>query len=144
METGMSFTDLDLATDERFVGLRRALGVSTFGLNQMVLRPGQRGRIHAHRHQEEVFLVLEGRLTLVVEGDEHDLPVGRLVRVAPDVRRQLVNRGPERLVLLALGGAQPHEGRDGVAWREWDDPESGAPADIPLPDDLPAAELGSA
>ena len=143
MESGVSFTDLDLETDERFVGLRRALGVSTFGLNQMVLRPGARGRIHAHRHQEEVFLVLEGRLTLVVEDVEHDIPMDRLVRVAPDVRRQLVNRGPHRLVLLAIGGAQPHEGRDGVAWHDWDDPESGAPADIPLPDDLPAAELRS-
>jgi uncharacterized cupin superfamily protein len=144
MESGVSFTDLEPDTSERFVGLRRALGVSTFGLNQMVLLPGQRGRIHAHRRQEEVFLVLEGRLSLVLEGDEHDLPVGRLVRIAPDVRRQLVNRGPERLVLLAMGGAQPHEGRDGIAWRDWSDPESGAPADIPLPDDLPAAELRTA
>jgi mannose-6-phosphate isomerase-like protein (cupin superfamily) len=142
MESGVSFTDLDLATAERFVGLRRDLGVTTFGLNQMVLRPGERGRIHMHRHQEEVFLVLEGRLTLMVEGAvAEDLPVGRLVRIAPDVRRQLVNLGPERLVLLAIGGATPHEGRDGVAWRDWDDPESGEPRDIPLPDDLPAAEL---
>jgi hypothetical protein len=37
-------------------------------------------------------------------------------RVAPEVRRQLVNRRPQRVVLLALGGAEPHEGRDGKSY----------------------------
>jgi uncharacterized cupin superfamily protein len=141
METGISFADLDPDTTERFVTLRRQLGVTTFGLNQMVLRPGERGRIHLHRAQEEVFLVLEGRLTLLVEGEPHDLPIGRLVRVAPDLRRQLVNLGPERLVVLALGGGQTHNGRDAVAWRSWDDPAPGDPQDISLPADLPTSEL---
>ena len=89
---------------ERFVSLRRALGVTSFGINQMVLEPRQRGRIHRHERQEEVYLVLEGTLTLLVEGEEQALERGELVRVAPAVRRQLVNRGPERLVMLALGG----------------------------------------
>ena len=44
----------------RFVSLRRALGVTTFGINQIILRPGQRGRIHRHTTQEEVDLVLDG------------------------------------------------------------------------------------
>src|SRR3954452_24526462 len=115
MEDGIAFTKLDLSSPDRFVGLRRELGVSTFGLNLMLLRPGQRGRIHRHAHQEEVYLVLHGTLTLSVEGTEHTLERGDLVRVAPPVRRQLVNRGPELLVMLALGGAAPHVGRDGEA-----------------------------
>ena len=39
----------------------------------MMLRPGQRGRIHRHERQEEVYLVLRGTLTLEVEGEERDL-----------------------------------------------------------------------
>ena len=62
---------------------------------------------------------------------------GELVRVAPEVRRQLVNRGPERLVLLALGGTGEHNGRDGEAWTAWDSPDSAAPQEVPLPEDLP-------
>ena len=104
METGTSRTQLDPDGEERFVSLRRALGVTSFGINQMVLEPRQRGRIHRHERQEEVYLVLEGTLTLLVEGEEQVARRGELVRVAPEVRRQLVNRGPERLVLLALGG----------------------------------------
>jgi uncharacterized cupin superfamily protein len=138
VDEGIARTRLDPDAGERFVSLRRQLGVSTFGMNQIVLEPRQRGRIHRHRHQEEVYLVLEGTLTLLVEGDEHVFERAELVRVAPSVRRQLVNRGTERLVLLALGSANEHVGRDGEAWTDWDAEESSSPQDIPLPDDLPA------
>ena len=70
MEDGVSRARLDPDVGERFVSLRRALGVTSFGINQLVLEPGQRGRIHRHERQEEVYLVIEGRLTLVVEGEE--------------------------------------------------------------------------
>ena len=126
--------------DERFQTLRRELGVSSFGINLIVLEPLQRGRIHAHEHQEEVYLVLEDQLTLLVEGDAHVLEPDRLVRVGPSMRRQLVNAGQQRLVLLALGGSGEHVGRDGLAWTSWEDEGPGRPPqDIELPDDLPAA-----
>ena len=44
--------------------------MSAFGLNLLRFQPGQRGRIHRHERQEEVYLVLEGTLTLDVEGYE--------------------------------------------------------------------------
>src|SRR5579871_6834407 len=120
MQDGVSTMRLDPDCGERFLPLRRELGVSSFGMNQIVLEPGQRGRIHRHKRQEEVYLVLEGSLSLVIEGEEQTLERGELARVAPAVRRQLVNRGPGRLVLLALGGAGEHEGRDGEAFTAWE------------------------
>ncbi|EHN09045.1 hypothetical protein PAI11_41100 [Patulibacter medicamentivorans] len=141
METGIATTRLRPESDERFVPLRRELGVTTFGLNQMVLLPGQRGRIHRHAHQEEVYLVLEGRLSLIVEGDEQLVGPGELVRVAPELRRQLANRGPERVLLVALGGSQEHQGRDGEAFPSWEATESAPPQETPLPGDLPPEEL---
>jgi uncharacterized cupin superfamily protein len=137
MEDGVSFTQIDLDSGERFQALRRELGVSTFGLNLILLQPGQRGRIHRHEHQEEVYLVLDGELSLSVEGKEHVLGQGALARVAPNVRRQLVNRRPQRVVLLALGGATDHTGRDGVAYADWADSTGASPPEIPLPDDVP-------
>ncbi len=141
MEEGTTRTRLEPDSQERFVPLRRRLGVTSFGLNQIVLEPGQRGRIHRHVRQEEVYLVLEGRLALVIEGEETELGTGELIRVAPGVRRQLVNRGPGRLVLLALGGAGEHDGRDGEAFAAWEDETAVSPADLPLPPDLGAGEL---
>ncbi len=141
MEQGTGRAALDPDTGERFIALRRELGVSSFGINQLTLQPGQRGRIHRHARQEEVYLVLEGRLTLVLEGEEADLGQGELIRVAPEVRRQLVNRGPARLVVLALGGATEHQGRDGEAFASWEDEQPSPPQEIPLPGDLGADEL---
>jgi uncharacterized cupin superfamily protein len=143
MEQGTATTRLEENPDDRFVRLRAALGVSSFGLNQIVLRPGQRGRIHRHEHQEEVYLVLDGTLTLLVEGEEQTLERGALARVGPDVRRQLVNRGPGPLSLLAIGGAGEHEGRDGLAYPDWDATEPVSPRDLPLPEDLPESERRS-
>ena len=137
MDEDIARTALDPDAGERFVSLRRSLGVTSFGINQMVLEPRQRGRIHCHERQEEVYLVLEGTLTLLVEGEEQVLQPGELVRVAPAVRRQLVNRGSERLVLLALGGTGEHAGRDGRAWSDWDSQHSAPPQEVPLPEDLP-------
>jgi uncharacterized cupin superfamily protein len=138
MEPGTSFTAIDLEPGDRFQRLRNDLGVSTFGLNLLRLEPGERSRIHRHLHQEEVYLVLEGTLTLSIEGEERDLRAGELARVAPDVRRQLVNKRPERLRLIALGGANAHEGRDGRAYTSWDEEGPGrAPQDVPFPDDVP-------
>ena len=137
METGVSFAALAPDHEERFLPLRRMLGVTSFGFNQILLRPGQRGRIHRHRAQEEVYIVLAGSLTLSVEGDERELAQGELARVAPDVRRQLSNRGGEDVLLLAIGGHGEHEGRDGEAFIAWEDERGAPPQEVPLPDDLP-------
>jgi uncharacterized cupin superfamily protein len=137
VQQGATFGRLDLTGDERFQSLRRELGVTTMGLNLMRLRPGQRGRIHAHARQEEVYLVLEGTLTLELEGEAHALQAGELARVAPEVRRRLSNRGREPVAVLALGGAEPHEGRDGTAFASWDATEGRPPLEVPLPGDVP-------
>jgi uncharacterized cupin superfamily protein len=136
----VSFVVLDRDSSDRFQSLRRPLGVQSFGMNLMVLQPRQRMRIHAHKQQEEVYLVIEGELTLLVEGVEHVLGPDHLARVGPAVRRQLVNAGLERVVLVALGGSGDHESRDARAWTGWEDNGPGAPPqDVALPDDLPAA-----
>jgi uncharacterized cupin superfamily protein len=132
---GVSTTAIDLDSSERFVSLRRALGVVGFG---MTLQPGQRGRIHRHREQEEVYLVLGGVLTVAFEDGEHELRGGQLMRVAPEVRRQLVNRGPDPCVIVAIGAAGEHVGRDGEAFSDWSERQGRAPQEVPLPADLPA------
>ncbi len=124
--------------EEMFQALRRELGVTSFGINLMSLHPGQRLRVHLHERQEEVYLVLEGTLTILIEGEPHQIGPDELVRVGPEVRRQLTNPRKERLVLLALGGSGEHQGRDGRAWTDWDEEGPGRePREVPLPDDLP-------
>jgi uncharacterized cupin superfamily protein len=119
MPDGVAFARLDPdGADQRFQRLRGAIGVTSFGINLIVLEPGQRGRVHRHGPWE-------------------------LVRVGPEVRRQLVNRGSRRLVLLALGGRGEHAGRDGIAWADWDEAGDGRPPqEVPLPEDEPPRPSG--
>ena len=70
-----------------------------------------------------------------MEGEERELAAGEIARVAPKVRRQLVNRDPaEDCLLLALGGANEHVGRDGEAFDAWDQETGAPPQQVPLPD----------
>ena len=140
MDEGVSYARIEFGDGERFATLRRELGVSGFGINALAFEPGQRGRIHRHERQEEVYVVLEGELTLAIESEERTLAPRELARVAPEVRRQLINQGSQRLVILALGGAAgEHAGRDGQAYESWDVPidEGRPPQEVPLPPDLP-------
>lgn len=135
-----AITTVPVEPGELFKPLRAELGVSSFGINLLTLAPRQRLRVHLHQHQEEVYLVLEGELTLIVEGEPHILTPGTISRVAPEAKRQLTNPGTEQVVLIALGGAGEHQSRDALAWSSWEDEGEGrSPRDVPLPDDLPAA-----
>jgi uncharacterized cupin superfamily protein len=138
-DADISVITLDRAPAERFQRLAGELGVSSFGINLIVLAPRQCNRIHAHRAQEEAYVVLEGELTLLVEGAEHRFGPDSVVRVGAAVRRQLTNAGTSRVVLLALGGAGEHVGRDGAVWESWEEGGPGRPPqEVPAPADLPA------
>ena len=137
MKDGITYGSLDHAGSDRFQRLRAELGVETFGMNLIRLAPRQRGRIHAHERQEEVYVVLSGTLTLGLEDGEHELGPNDCARVAPGIKRQLMNRGRDRCVLLALGGAEEHDGRDGIAYDDWDSKEARSPQEMPMPPDLP-------
>src|SRR5689334_5967263 len=122
------FSTFALATEpagpeaEFFQPLRRELGAECLGVNRLELQPRQRLRVHIHERQEELYLVLSGVLTLIVEEGEgkapveHEIPVGTLARVGASTRRQVANRGDVPVVFLAFGAAGEHESRDALAW----------------------------
>ena len=77
----------------KWVLVRRSLGVSSFGINAVELPPGESIPEHDEtgRDHEEVFLVLEGAPTLVVEGVDHPLRRGSYARLDPALRRTVRN-----------------------------------------------------
>ena len=77
----------------KWVLVRRSLGVSTFGLNAVELTPGDSIPEHDEtgRGHEEVFLVLEGDATIVVDGVDHPLRTGSFARLAPEPKRTVRN-----------------------------------------------------
>jgi mannose-6-phosphate isomerase-like protein (cupin superfamily) len=74
--------------------------------------PGARGRRHAEQAQEEVFVVLDGTLTIDLgePPERHEVGRGGLVVVEIGTPLQLRNAGDEELVLL-IYGAPPVTGQ---------------------------------
>ena len=100
--------------------LRRTLGVEAFGTNAYVAGPGEdviEEHSEAQLGHEEVYVVLSGRATFTLEGDEHDAPAGTIVHLGePSVKRYARAEEPNTVV-LAIGG-KPGEAYTPSAW-EW-------------------------
>ena len=75
---------------------------------------GARGRRHADRAQEEVFVVLDGTLTVDLgePPERHLLERGSALVVQPGTALQLRNAGDEELVLFIYGAPPMSEGAD--------------------------------
>ncbi|OJU83036.1 MAG: hypothetical protein BGO11_14355 [Solirubrobacterales bacterium 70-9] len=117
--------------------MTRRVGARSLGVSRLELQPRQRMRVHLHERQEELYFVLSGALTLIVDAVEHEIPAGSLARVGPATRRQLANRGEAPVVILALGAAGEHVARDAVAWGSWDEDGPGRPPrEVPYPPDF--------
>lgn len=137
MSDGIEIVSLE-SDGELFRQIRRELGLESFAVNLLTLRPRQRLRVHRHAHQEEAYIVLEGELTVIVEGDPRVLRPGEIAAVRPETKRQLTNPSGERVVVLAIGAAGEHQSRDALAWESWEEGGEGRPPqEVPLPDDLP-------
>jgi mannose-6-phosphate isomerase-like protein (cupin superfamily) len=100
--------------------LRRTLGVRAFGTNAYVAGPGE-DVVEEHTEErlghEEIYVVVSGRATFTLDGEEHDVPAGTLVHLAdPSVRRSAKAVEPGTLV-LAIGG-KPGAAFEPSAW-EW-------------------------
>ena len=76
--------------------------------------PGARGRRHADKVQEEVFVVLAGTLTMHLgePAERIELPPRSVVSVEPGTPLQLRNDGDEEVVVFIYGAPPEQAGAD--------------------------------
>jgi len=99
-----------------FRKVRRALGVTAFGVNVIVMPPGYAGPSHWHEEQEETYFVHSGHAEFeFADGGKVALGPGAVVRVDAQTRRRMSNVGDEDLVVFIAGGKDGYVGRDGRA-----------------------------
>ena len=109
-----------------FRKVRRALGVTAFGINALVLPPGHVTGSHYHDEQEETYFVHQGEVELQFgDGTSHVLGAGGLARVDAATHRRLRNIGDGEAILLVAGGKNGYVGRDGQP--VGDNPRGGPP-----------------
>ena len=114
--TGFAFGSLeDLGDGPGFRKVRRALGITAFGVNGVVMPPGFDGFEHFHYEQDELYFVHRGRARVEIGGETRELGEGGLLYVESTTPRKVSNASDsEELVLLVVGGKGGYVERDGM------------------------------
>jgi uncharacterized cupin superfamily protein len=98
--------------------VRDHLGITAFGVNAfLAAQAGDRVvELHDERElgHEELYVVVRGSARFLVDGDEHALPAGTVVLVAPGSTREAFATEPGTVVLVV--GATPGEPFSVSAW----------------------------
>ena len=96
-----------------FRKVRRALGVTAFGVNAIVMPPHYDGFLHYHDTQDELYFVHRGTARVEVGDETRELSPGGLLHVESTTPRRVSNAGDDDLVLLVVGGKDGYVERDG-------------------------------
>ena len=112
---GYALANVDaLADGPGFRKVRRALGVTAFGVNAIELPAGFETGRHYHEEQEELYFVYRGRIEITLGDDDvYELGPGGLARVDAATIRKIKALGDEPAVYLVAGGKDGYVGRDG-------------------------------
>jgi hypothetical protein len=92
--------------------VRDHLGISSFGVNAFLGAAAGDRVVERHDEtgvgHEELYVVLRGAARFVVDGAQHELPAGSMVRVAPDATREAFATAPDTAVLVVGGPLGSH------------------------------------
>lgn len=83
-----------------FIGKELGLTGSEVSLNRLSAGKGM-PFVHAHKKNEELYIVLRGNGTFFVDGDEFPVQEGSLIRVAPEGERA-IKAGSEDLYFICI------------------------------------------
>lgn len=103
----------ELGSGSGFRKVRAPLGITAFGVNALVLGPGEEGFLHFHDRQDELYFVHRGAARVEVGDETRELGPGGLVHVESTTQRKVSNAGREELVVLVVGGKDGYVDRDG-------------------------------
>jgi quercetin dioxygenase-like cupin family protein len=103
---------------------RKQLGSRDLGVSHFRYEPDVRSISHAHREQEEAYVVVAGSGRMRIDDEIREISLWDVIRVAPEVARGF-EAGPDGLEVIAVGGPKP-EGGDGMRVDSpWPDQPSG-------------------
>ena len=96
-----------------FFKVRRALGTTAFGINEVRMPPGFEGPEHdeVETGHEEVYIVLEGSGTFTIDGEAVAVSSGVYLRVDAETTRQTI-AGADGLTFVVVA-AKPQPTYDG-------------------------------
>ena len=97
-----------------FLKIRKALGTTAFGINELRMPPGYVGLEHdeSKTGHEEVYVVLSGSGTATIDGEREGIAPGDYLLVSADSTRKIV-AGPDglRFIVIAAKAKPEYDGR---------------------------------
>jgi quercetin dioxygenase-like cupin family protein len=98
-----------------FFKIRRALGTTAFGINEIRLPAGSEGIEHDETEtgHEEVYIVTDGGGTFTIDGEAVEVAAGDYLRIDAEARR-IVVAGDDGIRFVVVA-AQPQPTYDGRA-----------------------------
>ncbi len=101
--------------------VRDHLGIRAFGVNAFLGAAEGDRVVELHEEgaepgHEELYVVVRGAACFVIDGEEHDVPAGNVVLVAPASTREAFATAPDTAVLVV--GAKAGEPFAPSAWEE--------------------------
>jgi quercetin dioxygenase-like cupin family protein len=78
----------------------RVTGFGALSMGYQTIAAGGRVREHSHGAQVELQICFRGRGRIVVDGDSHALVPGTACFLGYDVKHEIINEGPDELVML--------------------------------------------
>jgi quercetin dioxygenase-like cupin family protein len=100
---------------------KRALGCKTGAVSLQRLAPGTRSPFgHRHKHQEELYVIVEGSGSMKLDDDLVEVRQWDVIRVAPETMRAF-EAGPDGIELLAFGAPVAEESDGEIVPGWWTD-----------------------
>ena len=85
-------------------------GIRPDGLNWIALPAGDEGAPpHCHSAEEEIFVLLDGEATLLLDDEEHALRAGHVVARPPGTGIAHAFRAETELTMLSYGTREPND-----------------------------------
>jgi len=97
--------------------VRRTLELDSFGINVVQIPPGEQIPEHDEldRDQEEIFYVLSGEPTLVIDGEGHVAPAGTFARLDPEHKRTMRNDAEDEAEVMIVSAPRT-SGYEAMGW----------------------------
>lgn len=104
----------------RWTPVRKHFGITAFGINAYTASEAGQDVVEEHTEErlghEEVYVVVAGRATFVLDGEEHEVPAGSAVYLRDSKVKRFARAEEPGTTVLAIGG-KPGQ-HDVSAW-EW-------------------------
>jgi quercetin dioxygenase-like cupin family protein len=87
-----------------FAKIRRALGTTAFGVNELRVPPNREGKAHDETEtgHEELYCGIGGSATFIVDGEAVAFAKGDYLLVSPESTRQVIG-GPDGVHFIVIG-----------------------------------------